>query len=348
MFPSYKPYLRDISQLYTQSTVILLRKIFLKPVKEMKTPKEIGLIAVKPLYGIPESGLYWFSTYSKHHKEELKMSATTYDPCVLYQRKAKSLNGITILQVDDSFGAGSKLFLEKESQTGRKFLSKPRELFKENTEKDFNGLRIRYHGEGKFKLLQQSKMEELKIPNNQEDFESERAKIQYIGNCTRPDLSAPVQLLASSSANPSKEDFRSLSMIIKHCYETCDVGLSYVPLDRNSVRLVLFTDASFANAKDLKSQIGFVLVALDKNMNANIVHYGSSRCKRTTRSVMAAEVHGLTFGWDNAFVVKAMLEEVLGTKIRIDVYVDSKTLFNVIVKYSTTMEKRLQIDVAAI
>lgn len=197
-------------------------------------------------------------------------------------------------------------------------------------------------------MFQRNKISDLKIPYNQKDFVSERAKVQYIGNCTRPDLSAPAQLLANSSTDPSIEDINKLSKLIKYCHSTFDVGLNFVPLDQDSVRLVLFTDASFANAKDWKSQIGFVLIAVDKDMNANIVHYGSSRCKRVARSVMAAEIHGLTYGWDNAYIGKTMLEEILGKEIKIDVYVDSKTLFNIITKYSTTMEKRLQIDVAAI
>lgn len=31
------------------------------------------LIARKPLYGIPESGLHWFSTYHSHHVKRLQM-----------------------------------------------------------------------------------------------------------------------------------------------------------------------------------------------------------------------------------------------------------------------------------
>ena len=111
---------------------------------------------------------------------------------------------------------------------------------------------------------------------------------------------------------------------------------------------MLFTDASFANCDDLKSQIGFVLVLADKKNNANIVHFGSSRCKRVTRSVMAAEVHGLVYGFDSAFIEKNIIEELLGTSIPMDVYVDSKTLFNIVAKDGNTAEKRLKIDMWAI
>lgn len=43
----------------------------------------------------------------------------------------------------------------------------------------------------------------------------------------------------------------------------------------------------------LKRQLRFVKRMTDRELRANIVHYGSGRCHRVTRSVMAAEVHAL-------------------------------------------------------
>jgi len=38
-----------------------------------------------------------------------------------------------------------------------------------------------------------------------------------------------------------------------------------MPLDLNSLSLLVFTDASFANNRDLLSQIGFIIVLIDRN-----------------------------------------------------------------------------------
>jgi hypothetical protein len=38
---------------------------------------------VKPLYGIPESGIYWFATYSKYYIEELLITISPHDLCLL-------------------------------------------------------------------------------------------------------------------------------------------------------------------------------------------------------------------------------------------------------------------------
>jgi len=45
-----------------------------------------------------------------------------------------------------------------------------------------------------------------------------------------------------------------------------------VKLDRNTLQLLVFTNAAFANNKDLSLQMGALLVATDANNNANILH----------------------------------------------------------------------------
>ena len=130
--------------------------------------------------------------------------------------------------------------------------------------------------------------------------------------------------------------------------DTIDQGLDFVALDLKTVRLVLMTDASFANAEGMKSQLGYLILMVDAAGNCNIVHYGSNRCKRVVRSVMAAEVQALVLGFDFSFVVKDLIEELLGREIKLEAMVDSKTVFDVIARDSQTAERRLQIDVLAL
>ena len=136
--------------------------------------------------------------------------------------------------------------------------------------------------------------------------------------------------------------------IIKWSHETCATPLTYVALDDASMRLLLFTDASFASAPEFRSQMGYVLVLADKNNCANILTWGSSVCKRVTRSVMAAELFALIYGFDHSFTVRDALHQTTGQLIPIYAFGDSRTVFNVIAKQSSTTEKRLQIDVNAL
>lgn len=117
--------------------------------------------------------------------------------------------------------------------------------------------------------------------------------------------------------------------------------MKYVPLDLQTACIVLLTDASFANAKGLKSQSGYVIYLVDGQGKANIVHYGPNRFKRISRKVMAAEVHGLVLSFDYAYILRDLVSEIIGGKVTIEAFVDSKTLFNVVAKDGATSERRL-------
>src|SRR6266496_1496522 len=81
-------------------------------------------------------------------------------------------------------------------------------------------------------------------------------------------------------------------------------GLTFVLLNIHSLNLIVFTDASFANNKDLSSQIGFVIVLTDQNRTVNIIHWSLIKCKRVTRSVLASELYALAYGFDIGATIK--------------------------------------------
>jgi hypothetical protein len=56
----------------------------------------------------------------------------------------------------------------------------------------------------------------------------------------------------------------------------------------------------------------------------------------------------MVHGFDLAFYVKATLDLVLNTDVPLVIYIDSKSLYDCLVKLGTTQEKRLMIDVMCI
>lgn len=209
---------------------------------------------------------------------------------------------------------------------------------------DFNGWCNSIQKNGFHVISQTEKLWKLCVPSTRDELVCTRAQIQCIGTCTRPDLCAAVQLLASSVDKTAPQKFKEIRKFVEWCHTSATVGTTFFPVKLEKARFSLFTDASFANADRFKSQMGFVLVIGDGE-NSNIIHYGSSRCRRVTRSVMAAELHALFYGFDSAYVARDILHELRGRKLDIDGYVDSRTVFNVVAKNSSTLEKRLQIDV---
>ena len=352
LFPTHQAYVRDISQAYIQSNTTLERNVYLKPPPEMELHDNYVLLAKKPLYGIPESGLHWFLTYQKHHTLELSMKETTYDKCLFYTSHSdKNYKGVTALQVDDSFGHGTELFLKEEEEKCKRYQhynEKPRVYVKPNAPVPFNGTIITRLGDGNYKMDQSQKLKDIKYATSDEDLVSIRALLQYIGTCTRPDLCSVSQMLATDVLHPSPRVHRKLNKLVRWATDTIHTGLNFINLNMNKLAIKLFTDSSFANNQDHKSQLGYVVILADDHNKANIHHYGSTKCQRVTRSVLASELHGLIHGFDQANIVQNILQEILDCSIPIDVHIDSRTLFNVVSRYGETKEKRLQIDASSL
>jgi hypothetical protein len=72
--------------------------------------------------------------------------------------------------------------------------------------------------------------------------------------------------------NPVEDDTKSLNKRLSWQIGNVDRGLKFVKLDVNTLQLLVFTDASFANNKDLSLQIGYILVLADASNKANIIH----------------------------------------------------------------------------
>lgn len=108
------------------------------------------------------------------------------------------------------------------------------------------------------------------------------------------------------------------------------------------------TYASFFNARNLCSQLGYIVAMLDRHDTANIINYGSSRCKLVTQSILAAEIHAFMLGYEQDFLIKNLAEEVLVKQLPIMEYVDSRSVFDIISKDGNKTEKWLQIKLFAI
>lgn len=105
----------------------------------MRLPTHTVLQVVKPLYRIPESGLHWYQTYVKYHLEQLGMNRSRAYPCLLIRRKEEQLEGLIILQVDDSLAVVTANFLREEEQQAKHFQSKPIDtLNQDDAEPEFN------------------------------------------------------------------------------------------------------------------------------------------------------------------------------------------------------------------
>lgn len=117
-----------------------------------------------------------------------------------------------------------------------------------------------------------------------------------------------------------------------------------MPLNRNSIQLAVFRDASFAFNPDFTYQLGYIFALTNSSRKANIIHYTSLKSKRVTWSVLAAELFTAVDAFDCASTLRVTLNDILGLVVPLVIYTDSKSLFGSITALNSTTEKRLLIN----
>ena len=342
-------YLRDISQAYTQSSTHLNRDVFIKPPSELSLPKNIMLKIIRPLYGLAEAGTHWFHTYHNHHVEKLNMITSTFDPCLLIdnsrQQNSCSIVGLqtddTLILADEDFAAKEEAELKK-----AKFHAKPRQRLSTGNPLYFNGAMVKLEVDESITINQSRQISKIQlVKQSPSEYIAQRARGAYIATVSQPERAFGFSFAAQVSGKPTEEQVNFLNKQLTWQSEHPDRGLRYVPLDLATLRVVVFTDSSFANNADLSSQIGFVVLFADKYNNANIIHWASIKCRRMTRSVLAAELYAMSLGFDNAIVIKSTVQQILRRSVNLVTYTDSKSLYDCLVKLGSTHEKRLMIDI---
>lgn len=105
--------------------------------------------------------------------------------------------------------------------------------------------------------------------------------------------------------------------MIKFLRSTIYTPLIFKALDLSSAKFSLVSDASFANSRDLRIQLGYIIILSDAAVNASIVHYGSTRFRRIVHCVRASEVHALVLGFDYTYIVLHLISELLGRTVEV-------------------------------
>ena len=177
-----------------------------------------------------------------------------------------------------------------------------------------------------------------------DQYVAQRARGAYIATVSQPEAAFDLSF-AAQVINPKEEDAKTLNKRLQWQIDHANRGLHFVQLDINTLKLIVFTDASFANNLNLASQIGYVICLADASNKANIIHWSSIKCKRVTKSVLASELYAMVHGFDAGAVIKSTTEEILDIRLLpMIVCTDSKSLYDCLVKLGSTQEKRLMVD----
>jgi hypothetical protein len=223
----------------------------------------------------------------------------------------------------------------------------------------FNGCRLSFDDDSRALVItQKGQADRIELAGNKAEYVEQRARGAYIASICQHEASFDYSV-AAQAVNPSDANFKQLNARLQWQLDNQTRGLHYIPLDLTTAKLMVFADGSFANNKDLTSQIGFVICLVNEEVTpesftitGNLVHWQSSKCKRVTRSVLASEIYGLVNGFDLGYVLAETLRTVMSRlavpPIPLVICTDSYSLYDCLVKLGTTSEKRLMIDLMAL
>lgn len=322
---------------------------------------------VKPLYGIAEAGTHWFKTYSDHHKIKLEMVTSTFDPCLLISSTNEAF-GIVGMQTDDTLILANDLFSnqeEMELQAAKLIAKHKQELTTEN-ELQFNGCILTLKENKTLQLRQKGQAKKLlpiditvEIATIKSDYIKQRARAAYISSICQPETAFHLSIAAQLQL-PTVEDAKSLNTCIDWMIKNQDRGLDYIPLDLSTAKIFVFCDGSFANNRDLSSQLGYIIIIANETIGenstftikGNLIHYSSVKSNRVTKSTLASKVLATVASLDATYVEVCTINMIMRNRgfqpLPVIVCTDSFSLYECIVKLGTTKEKRLMIDIQAI
>jgi len=195
----------------------------------------------------------------------------------------------------------------------------------------WNGRSILYEPDtGNFKVSQFHAAQELEVksltPEQKKDpqgslsasgrteLRSGIGSLQHLCSNSRADLSAPTSL--AQRGQFTNDELGAVYQLMQYARETASAYILIVPVPLLSMCCLGFGDSSFANARDLKTQVGFLvfmtsLSVLTELAPGSLMDWKSTRTPRAVRSTLAAEATACDACTDHVFYYAAFMIELV-------------------------------------
>ncbi|GMF36694.1 unnamed protein product [Phytophthora fragariaefolia] len=313
----------------------------MRPPKGTTFPPGLAWLLKKGLYGLKQSGLLRNNEINAFLLS-LGFVRSKLDPC-LYTRLRNGALTVLGLYVDDVID-----FAESDADSDWVMLGKRFDIKDLGDPAKVLGISIE-HTEDGFILHQRGTIEELLIdmematcrpvstPMESRVFDDDAAmeqtslmrrangSLQWISNCTRPDITAAVNYLARFVARPCEGHWRGVKRILRYLRGTASTGLYFKHGPGISCKwnATIFSDADWSgDTSDAKSVSGAVLV-----LNGTAIAWASKKQTSVTLSTMEAEYVAAAVAVKDVAWVKQLLVEIgLWTSARsVNLQVDNQS-----------------------
>ena len=332
----FKGTVGDLKSAFTQSRPLVRDggKLYCRSCQGSMPGTQEGQLAeiVLGCYGLMDAPLNWRMTLVEFITKELGYVASVLDPCTFFLHdKEKGLRGMVAVEVDDLLMFGDEKHEKKMLELQKRFTFGKIEALGEKGV-GFNGRRLKRVGEDvqiDMQAFVEERLHPVELEHGREKqkqeaiTEEERSKVRsscgalnWAGREGRPDAAAAASMFSSQIQDMKVEQILELNKVIGQLKKDSQLALRIQPICEERMRWGVISDASFANAKNGKTQAGHMLVTFDKSLLeggeavTNLLHWRSGKLQRTVNSTLAAETQSLARGVGDLLWMRVMYLEL--------------------------------------
>ena len=165
-------------------------------------------------------------------------------------------------------------------------------------------------------------------PNEKTLYSSTAGQLNWVAGYSRPDISFAVCESGTKFTHATVAGIIHDNKIIRKVKSSRSF-IQSPKLDLNTVKLQLFTDASFNNLPNGGGQAGQIIFLTDSKNRTCPLYWNSSKIKRVVRSTIAVETLCLSDGCDVAIYINRLVSEIVqvdGSRLDIITYKDNHSL----------------------
>lgn len=346
------------------------RVLGLEPPAEMRDKLQLEeseiVELLKSAYGLVNAPYLWYQEL-KEQLLDLGFCLSPLDPCLFaLTGKEGQVHGLIGMHVDDGLCCGDSTFLKTIDLLEAKF------PFGSKREKEFTFTGIQIYQDDDFNIhLNQTEyvrnIEAISIDRHRRKSEellvteSERqslrgliGSLQYASTNTRPDLAAKLSFLQSKITCATIHDLLEANRILGEAKKYSNMKITIHSIPEEDIRMMPYSDASFATRSKQQSQKGGLFLAAHKNIlnqqsaTASPLVWYSKKIERVVASTLAAETYALSavvdlidwlrLAWEwirNPAIPWQKPEEVWSLAPPSLAVIDCKSLYDVINKNTT-------------
>ena len=127
----------------------------------------------------------------------------------------------------------------------------------------------------------------------------------YLTSCTRPDLCFIVSTLSQYLSKPTYAHLNLCKNVLRYLKGTLDYGLTFKPIGQ--IKIVGYSDASWANAENRKSISGFAYSLSD---DTTLISWKSKKQPTVALSTCESEYIAMTLAMQEGIFISQLLKDI--------------------------------------